>query len=538
MRDAPAAGPAANAAPERAPRAGTLVTIALVVITVILAARSPNPHWGGLAAMGFFYAATYALGVWASRRRETGSFSDMALAGRRLGPVVGLFTMTATWVDGGYVNGTAEATYASGLIHVQAPWGYALSLVLGGLFFAPVMRRHRFTTLLDPFEQRFGKKAAALLYLPALTGEVFWTSAILMALGTTFGIILDLDFSWSIVLSAAIVIAYTMTGGLWAVAVTDVAQLLVLIVGLWIVVPFVAHEAGGLGPAWRVYQAHFREAAAPVNWWSWWDSALLLVFGGIPWHVYFQRVLAARDEQTARRLSVLAGGACAVAAVAPLLIGILARAIDWQARGLPQPEASLVLPMVLRHLTPPAIGAIGLGAVAAAVMSSMDSSILSASSMAAWNVYRPLVRPDASSQHLAAVVQRIVLVVGVAATLMAIRVRSVYSFWVLCSDLVYCILFPQLVLALWDPRANRWGSYAGMGVAFLLRLGAGEPLLGLPRLLPLPTDSAGALTIPFKTIVMLVSLVTIWTVSRLTGAACPPRALVTHQPSRDAAPAG
>src|SRR5690606_26005740 len=162
--------------------------------------------------------------------------------------------MAATWVDGGYVNGTAEATYASGLLHVQAPWGYALSLVIGGLWFAPLMRRHNFTTLLDPFDRRFGRKAAALLYLPALTGEIFWTGAVLMALGTTFGLLLDIDVTWSIVLAAAVVIIYTTTGGLWAVAITDVAQFSVLIVGLWIVVPFVTREAGGLDQAWRGYR--------------------------------------------------------------------------------------------------------------------------------------------------------------------------------------------------------------------------------------------------------------------------------------------
>ena len=74
--------------------------------------------------------------------------------------------MTATWVDGGYVNGTAEQTWTAGLLWVQAPWGYALSLLIGGVFFAPIMRRHRYTTLLDPFEQRFGRRAAACLYLP------------------------------------------------------------------------------------------------------------------------------------------------------------------------------------------------------------------------------------------------------------------------------------------------------------------------------------------------------------------------------------
>ena len=222
--------------------------------------------------------------------------------------------MTATWVDGGYINGTVEQTYSAGLLYVQAPWGYALSLLVGGLCFAPIMRRHGFTTLLDPFHRRFGKNAAALLYIPALTGEVFWTAAILTALGTTFGIILDLDFSWSIVLSASIVIIYTMTGGLWAVAITDVAQLIVL-----------DHRpldrravCRGVGrrvrPALEAYRAQVAAGPSAVNWWAWGDSMLLLVFGGIPWHVYFQRVLAARDEATARRLSVLAALCCLVAA--------------------------------------------------------------------------------------------------------------------------------------------------------------------------------------------------------------------------------
>ena len=168
--------------------------------------------------------------------------------------------------------------------------------------------------------------------------------------------------------------------------------------------------------------------------------------------MYFQRVLASKDEATARQLSILAGLLCALAAVPPALIGILACGADWSARGLASPDATLVLPYVLKNLTPPFVAAIGLGAVSAAVMSSIDSSVLSASSMAAWNVYRPLVEPDASSARLTRVVKRAVIVVGIAATLMALHVRSIYTLWVLCSDLVYCILFPQLLLALNDPR--------------------------------------------------------------------------------------
>ncbi len=169
----------------------------------------------------------------------------------------------------------------------------------------------------------------------------------------------------------------------------------------------------------------------------------------------------------------------------------------------------MILPLVLRHLTPPLVAIAGLGALSAAVMSSVDSSILSASSMAAWNVYRPLVRPHATSDELTVVVRRVIVVVGVVATLVALNVRSVYALWFLCSDFVYCILFPQLVCVLYDRKATRCGSLAGYAVSLTLRLAAGEPLLGLPGLI------SGAVLVPFRTLSMLAGLVTIIVVSRL-----------------------
>ena len=103
-------------------RLALLGFVTLCLISVGLALHAHSPHWGALAAMAILYAATYWLGVWASTHAEEGSFRDMALAGRRLGLGLGVCTMTATWVDGGYVNGTAEQTYSAGLLHLQAPW--------------------------------------------------------------------------------------------------------------------------------------------------------------------------------------------------------------------------------------------------------------------------------------------------------------------------------------------------------------------------------------------------------------------------------
>ena len=494
--------------------------------------------WSAYASMVAFYGLIFLVGAYAATRHGRYSESEVMLAGRALPLGIAIFTMSATWVGGGYINGTAEYAAASGLVWVQAPWGYALSLIIGGLFFARKMRRHRFKTMLDPLEQRYGKRLAALFFLPALTGEVFWSAAILTALGTTFGTIVGLDTTTAIVLSALIAVAYTVLGGLWAVALTDLVQLLLLLAGLFAVLPYAAQQTGGWADSWANYRADYGAAASLLPsraalgsyYWNWWDYALLLLLGGIPWQVYFQRVLAARDERTAQRLSILAGLVCLLAAIPAVGIGIVGHVADWQALGHPAPpDAASTLPWVIRYLTPSWIATIGLGAVAAAVMSSTDSSILSASSMAAWNIYRPLFRPRVSPRRLAAVIRRSIWIVGIAATLLALNVRSVYALWFLCSDFVYCLLFPALVCALFDPKANAYGAFAGFSVAFVLRFGGGDATLGLPVLLPYPLVEDGVVLFPFRTLAMVSGLLSIIVVSRLTQGRLPAKPLTVQE---------
>ncbi|MFB5661781.1 sodium:solute symporter family protein [Alteribacillus sp. HJP-4] len=512
-----------------------------VIIYVIL--TDTDIAWGGFVSMLLFYALIYYIGAFFAAKKSE-SLSDMMVAKRSIPLGVAMFTMAATWVGGGYINGTAESTYADGLVWAQAPWGYALSLIIGGIFYARKMRRFEFMTIIDPLEQRFGSKMAGILYIPALLGELFWSGAILTALGTTFGTILGLDFSTSIIISAIIAIAYTVFGGMWAVAYTDVFQMAILLIGLFLVLPFAFGNVGSLSVNWENYQADFGTYAnlfPPLDgwnhpdwgnyYWNWWDYALLLIFGGIAWQVYFQRVLSAKDENTAMWLSISAGFICLIAALPAVLIGIIGYNADWSAFGAQAPEsAAMVLPQVLRFLTPELIAAVGLGALAAAVMSSMDSSILSASSMAAWNIYRPLIKPKAGEAELKKVIKRSIIIVGVAAMIIALNVGSVYTLWYLASDLVYCILFPQLTMALFYKNANFYGSLAGFAIAVFLRLGGGEPAIGLPHFLPYPMFEDGLVLFPFRTLAMAAAFITIFIVSELTKKKCPPkRLLMPHE---------
>jgi high affinity choline transporter 7 len=372
---------------------------------------------------------------------------------------------------------------------------------------------------------------AAGLFLPALLGEVFWSAAILVALGTTFGTILNLSFSTSILISAAVAIGYTAVGGLRSVAYTDVLQLLCILIGLGIAIPFALDRVGGSEAVVQSYAQQMPAFPQGSAVWLWIDMALVLVLGGIPWQVYFQRVLASQNAKAAVRLSYVAGIGCAAMALPAVLIGAIGSVADWSATSSgPPPQSALVLPYVLQSLTPPVIGMIGLGAVAAAVMSSVDSSVLSASSMFAWNVYRPLFRPHASHRETRYVVRFTIVAVGIAATALALSVGSVYVMWYLCADLVYVILFPQLVTALFDRRANRIGVISGATVGLVLRLGGGEPYLGLPALIPYPLQTPDGCHFPFRTVAMLGGLATIWLVSRATASRDAPRPLIGAPP--------
>ncbi|CAH8594608.1 unnamed protein product [Schistosoma curassoni] len=391
----------------------------------------------GLIAIIVFYLLILFVGLWAARKGKTNDSSgtdteEVMLAGRNIGLLVGIFTMTATWVGGGYINGTAENTYnpTQGLVWCQAPVGYALSLVVGGLFFANRMRTLGYVTMLDPFQNKYGERMCGLLFIPALLGEVFWTAAILSALGATLGVIVDLDQKTSIILSACIALVYTLFGGLYSVAYTDVVQLFCIFLGLWISIPFaMVNEATvPITQTWDKWKG----SVDPMDSFFYVDNLLMLIFGGIPWQVYFQRVLSSKTANQARILSFVASVGCFAMAIPSVLIGAVGASTNWtmtnynttsELPGTPE-EMKLILPLVLRYLCPPWISFVGLGAVSAAVMSSADSSVLSAASMFARNVVKAIFWQKASERQVLWIMRASIFVIGAFACWLDIYFRA------------------------------------------------------------------------------------------------------------------
>jgi len=100
------------------------------------------------------------------------------------------------------------------------------------------MREANYVTMLDPLQDKYGRVMGAILYIPAFLGETFWSASILAALGATLTVILGLDMTLSIIVSACIAVGYTFFGGLYSVAFTDIVQLICIFIGLWLTVPF------------------------------------------------------------------------------------------------------------------------------------------------------------------------------------------------------------------------------------------------------------------------------------------------------------
>ncbi|KAL1425522.1 hypothetical protein MTO96_019125 [Rhipicephalus appendiculatus] len=491
-------------------------------------------------AVVLYFVAVVVVGVWSSRkvlhiesppegsprssRRHTSTplckmyktnqyLLRLFLANRSVPLKLTFLSMTATWVGGGYISGTAEAVFNYGIARCYTPLGYALSLLIGGWLFAGKMHVTRAITMLDPFQLHYGRWIALPLCVPAICGEVFWTAAILSALGDMMAAVTRMDSPFFIMLSTGVILFYTTLGGLYSVIYTDAFQLASTVVGLWVCVGFflwgsrAVAKVGPPGNDW-VGSVDNKDISQII------DKLLMTILGGIPWQVYFQRVLCTESVFNAKMFSYMTALGCVFLALPSIIIGAVAKTTNFTAAGyrgpfdLAEGERHKVLLYALRYMTPGSVAVLGHIAITATVMSSVDSSMLSASSLFTRNIYDFLLKPAASDMEVCVVLRCMVTIIGAVATLCALQVSSVFALWTLSSDLVYVLLFPQFVALFYLPgMTNAYGSVLGFCLGLALRFLCGEKEAGLPALLHLPMyDSERGQQFPYRTLCMVVSL--------------------------------
>ncbi|CBY19468.1 unnamed protein product [Oikopleura dioica] len=471
----------------------------------------------GLVIILIFYFAVAGVGVWAGwKNRHKGKGDNGYIVGDRdISTTVGVFTMTATWVCGGYINGSAEIVFQKGLLWCQAAVGYTLSMAIGGIFFAKQIRATGATTMIDPLKQAYGRLPAALLVIPAVIGDLLWSTAVLAALGTTLSVILNTSETATIIISAAVGTIYTVSGGIYAVAYTDIMQLVFIAIGLFTAMPFVLTSEPVAGN-WENRTADWLGTIPEPKMASWIDSIIMLMLGGIPWQGYFQRVLSASSDNSAKILSFCGAIGTTILVIPPVVIGASAKIADWSLTSLDGwllTNKRAILPLSLEEFTPTVVGYFGLGSVAAAVMSSIDSSMLSGASMLTANIIQEIAEVKGyriTNKVGGYLLKMNIILLSVIATYLSLTFESIYELFHFAGDLVYVLLFPQLTSSLYlKDHVNGFGSVTAFVFGTFVRLLSGEHFLGIPALIKWPgydesVDYKHPQLFPFKTTIMLL----------------------------------
>ncbi|MBK8177912.1 MAG: sodium:solute symporter family protein [Planctomycetes bacterium] len=360
-----------------------------------------------------------AVGVAVSRRIQ--NESDYLLAGRRLGYGLAIFSLFATWFGAETCVGSAGEVYAGGLSSIcRDPLGYGLCLFVMGAVFAVPLWRAGLTTFADLFLRRYGpgvERTAALLLIPT---SVYWAAAQIRAFGQVLATCAPgLDVNLAIVLAAVVVLIYTISGGMLADAITDFVQGIALIVGLVIVLAAVVLSMGGPGPALsRITAEQLELRPAGMGTWEWLNGWATPIFGSILATELVSRVLAARSPEVARRSSFAAGGLYLVVGSIPVVLGLLG------AHLLPDlDDSESLLPLLAREHLHGVFYVLFAGALVSAILSTVDSALLVAGSLASHNLFLSF-KPDVSERAKLRAARLCVLLFGVVATAFALEAES------------------------------------------------------------------------------------------------------------------
>jgi len=425
-----------------------------------------------------YLAASIAVGLYAATRVR--GASDYAVAGRRFGTMIVAATVFATWFGAETVLGIPAAFWKEGLGGVIAdPFAALACLGLIALVFVRPLFRLDVLTLGDYFRRRYDRASEVLLSLAIAFSYLGWIAAQFVALGLAFNVLSSgaIDMRAGIVLGAGIVLAYTIAGGMWSVALTDLFQAAVIVLGLGYVAWSVADMAGGVERVWREAQGSGRlRFPAAADWPAFLGiaaSALTVTLGSVPQQDVFQRIKSAHDEATAVRATLLGGIVYFAVATVPMFLVAAAAVIDPAlVERLIAKDHQLILPTLIVEHMPVAVQAVFFGALLSAILSTASGALLAPAVTIAENLLRPLL-PPLDDRALLRTMRLTVFALGLAVAAMAlVSRRSIYDLVNDSGKVVLVAAFVPLAAGLFWPRANARGSLAAIVAGLATWLGA------------------------------------------------------------------
>tara|TARA_R110002096_G_scaffold332047_1_gene526096 strand:+ start:200 stop:1681 length:1482 start_codon:yes stop_codon:yes gene_type:complete len=396
---------------------------------------------------------------------KSGSMADFAVSGRNMSLAVCSISIVATWFGSGPMMGSAAAAYAGNSLEVlRDPVVSGVSLIIAGFFFVRTYRRSERMTHVEFYETRIGNFAGVISAFVNIIAGSIWLGAVLFAFGVVFETLTGQPATYGILAGTAVIVVYTMFGGLKAVAATDVLQMVFIIVGVLILFFVVINDAGGLSEVARQMPDHAYRLVPVGNtfkdWFDYfqvWFSSGLVAIGVLS---VVQRAMAARNEQVAQNAFYIAGVSYLIFGMVPVTLGYIA---TITMPGVEDPNAIVPL-LAVEHLHPVVV-AIFVGAVISAIMSTSDSILLGCGTVISVNLLPRVVAEPTDALRLR-VARWSVPVVALIALYTAFNSSTVISAIAAAISVGFAAMTGPYILCIWWKKLNSVGGFAGIGAGF------------------------------------------------------------------------
>jgi Na+/proline symporter len=360
---------------------------------------------------------------------------------------------------------------------VSDPFGSSMCLILVGLFFARKLYRMNLLTITDYYRKRYDRKVEVITGIAIIISYLGWVSAQMTALGLVFNLLSQgvITQTQGTLIGAAIVLLYTLYGGMWSVALTDFFQMTIIVVGLLYILYVASDMAGGLGHvvqhAAQKGQFHFWPEANSKDIIAFIAAWITMMFGSIPQQDVFQRVMSSKSENIAVAGSVLGGSFYFFFAFVPLTIAYSATLIDpGLVSGLLAKDSQMILPQLILNHMPVFAQIMFFGALLSAIMSTASGTLLAPSVTFSENILKPYLSHHDDKTLL---LSMRVVVVGFAAVVTLFALYSdatIYQMVENAYKITLVIAFVPLVAGLYWQRASTQGAYLAIAMGLVVWL--------------------------------------------------------------------
>ena len=355
-----------------------------------------------------YLLVTIAIGLVAAKRVKTSA--DFAIAGRHLPLAMIVTTTFATWFGSETVLGIPAKFVNSGLGGVvEDPFGAGSCLILVGLFFAAKLYRMNLLTISDYYRERYGRSVEIMCSIIIMISYLGWVSAQVTALGLVFNLLSGgvISMPVGMVIGVVSILAYTLFGGMWLVAITDFIQMIILVVGLATLAVFAGEQAGGADKviALAVSQDMFKFFPEPnlkeILFFV--AAAITIMFGSIPQQDVFQRVMSANSMGAATKGPIIGGICYILFAFVPMFLVVSALIImPEKAAQLIEDDPQKVLPTLVMEHMPFIMQVLFFGALLSAIKSCASATLLAPSVTFTENIWRQFHPHQSDKQALLA----------------------------------------------------------------------------------------------------------------------------------------